>query len=76
MSIYLYLDSSESPCGSATSTLFEAFHILLNLFERGAAFALEILELLDDLTQHSLFKQVVNELVMILRGVESGENLH
>jgi hypothetical protein len=50
--------------------------VLLDVVQGLTTLALEVLELLNHLSEHALLQQVINELLVLLRSIESGENLH
>ena len=50
--------------------------VLLDVVEGLAALSLEVFQLLDHLAEHALLQEAVHEFLMLLRGVEAGENLH
>ena len=57
-------------------TLLAALHVLLNLIQGSQSFTLEVGELLDRFSQHSLLEQVVHNLLMIFLRVEPRKRFH
>jgi hypothetical protein len=56
--------------------LLLGLYVLLDVVEGLAALSLEVFQLLDHLAEHTLLQEAVHEFLMLLRGVEAGENLH